>query len=244
MAVTEVGATTTDGGSGLSASSRTVSYTLNASANGIVVRLAWVGAPTSNMSSVTWNGTALTSAGTRPENGDGQTTEIWYLVSGTIDTGTHDVVVTGSANWEGIAICINGYSGFDTGTPVAGYAQSATGTASPITIDTAASATANDLVVDAVAVAFSVALTVDGSQSQDAQLDSASGGVRLAASNEAGAGGAVTMSWTHAGSVARGIAAVILKAQSGVTIAPGLGSQPITGRTPSMNFTIGMPDVP
>lgn len=83
-------------------------------------------------SAVTWNGVAMTKAGSS-EAGSGRYTQLWYVHSA--DTGTHDVVVTGGTDIYARAIS---FSGVKTQSgAVSGYATStATSTTPSLTVTT------------------------------------------------------------------------------------------------------------
>jgi len=220
MAVVRIGAVTTDTGSGGVTSTRTVAYTLDAAATAIVVRISWMGVPTPDITTgVTWDGTALTLAGTPPEHGDGHRTGIWVLASASLTTGAHNIVVTTvSGNWDDIAITITGYSGVDTASPTVGYASAFTGTSSPATVTTAVSAATGNLVLDSLVIDQAVAdLAMGAGQTSDGNVNGAGVVVKNAASSEAGAGSVVTMSWTFTGVHTKAIAAVILVAGAEVS---------------------------
>ena len=72
----------------------------------------------------------------------------------------------------------------------------------------------------------------------------ASGSGRLATAHEPG-DTSVTLLWTFTGTINYSALGYDIKAASvGTTIATPAGSQPLTGRAPTINWTIGMPSVP
>jgi hypothetical protein len=250
MAVAKVGSTGTKNDGGASAT-HTLAYDLNPSANfldcavgGYIDGIAIVG--------VTWNGTALTRIGTEVENADGRKLSAfrWDFANGAIATGTHNLVVTlQTSAAAGVLIEVNGWSGVDTTTPVNGVQTFATGgpgdTSSPTDIPSVTSAT-GDMVRGAVEAAFTTTFTGDGSpQVEDANFnDELFGSGRLATAHEPGSA-SVTLQWSFTPTINySALAYNIVAGTSGVSIAPQVGSQPVTGRTPSMNFSINMPDVP
>lgn len=211
MAVAKVGSTgTKNDGTG---TTHTLSYTLNGSANFLLARIQWneVG---DTISSVTWDGGAMTAAGSVAADGDDHKCVIYYLASPA--TGTRNLVVTFSGAVGGAFIGADGYSGVDTTTPVSDYTTgiSVGSAASPasITIDSAT----DDLVVDLLGWAWNGAtMTVGAGQTEDVNLaDTLFGGSHAGCSSEPGAT-SVTMSWTYTGNLNWAMAGLNIKAASG-----------------------------
>src|SRR5688572_1168148 len=250
MAVAKVGSTGTKNDGGASAT-HTLSYDLNASANFLNT---FIGGYIDGVSitGVTWNSVALTRIGSEVENADGRKLSAfrWDFSNGAIPTGTRNLVVSLSTSAAaGVLIEVNGWSGVDSTTPVNGVQSFATpapgDTASPTNLPAITSA-ANDMVRGGCETAFSTSLTSDGSpQVEDANFnDALFGSGRLATAHEPG-DTSVTLLWTFSGTINySALGYNINAAAAGTTIEPQLGSVPITGRAPTIDWMIGMPNVP
>lgn len=183
-------------------------YVLDSAANLLTVRVGMLNfLPTG----ITWNAVAMTNEGSRQDS-DGRYVSIWTLVNPA--TGSHTITVALASDTGGVVV-FDGWSGVDTGTPTAGFAQSAiNGIASPLSVTTAASATVDDIVIDAMCGPWNITFTDDASPSvQDALAsESTVGYATVGASHEPGSAGAVTSQWTFAALQTCCIATVILKA--------------------------------
>jgi hypothetical protein len=222
-------------------------YSLDGAANLLWVAVTWQGATT--ISSVNWNTSeAMTSFGGEIEDSDGHKTQMFYRVSPT--TGSHNVAVAFSGSTDGGTIGAQGFSGVDTSTPVrassfaSGQAAGPGGAASPASVTTGASASSGDMAVSTIGLG-AVALTVGGSATQLFQVQGTLFDTNVGAASYWASTGSLAMSWTYSGSHEWAEAVAILQAAaSGTTIAPGAGSTPMTGRTMTIGWSIGMPDVP
>ena len=170
----------------------------------LIVGVSYQDAPSStDVSSVTSNGTNLTKVGTASQSLD-VTSQIWRLVNP--DTGTHTIQVTltqAAKQISGAASFLNVHQT----TPVGSF-FSASGSSTAPSVDVTGVA-ANELVVDAVGVKTNAAATVGPSQTQ--RWNAAfSSDTRTAGSTESGTG-TVTMSWTLSSAVEWAIGAVALK---------------------------------
>jgi hypothetical protein len=250
MAVAKVGSTGTKN-DGAASATHTLAYDLNGAANFLDT---FIGGYIDGVSitGVTWNSVALTRIGTEVENADGRKLSAfrWDFTNGAIPTGTRNLVVSLSTSAAaGVLIEVNGWSGVDSTTPVDGVQSFATAgpgdTASPTNIPAVTSAT-GDMVRGAVETAFGTTLTSDGSpQVEDANFnDALFGSGRLATAHEPG-DTSVTLLWTFTPTINYSSMAYNIKAGvAGLSIPTPAGSQPYTGRTPSLGLTIGMPNVP
>lgn len=184
---------------------QTFSHTVTGSNPFIRVTVTYVTGQT--VSAVSYNGTALVTAGAASEFGKGVHLWKWDMANGAVPTGAHTVSVT----MTGTVACIIGaasYTGVDQTTPVSGYTAT---TGFDVTPTINVTSAVGDLVVDGVATPG--ATTVDASQTQEMNVFTSTymGG----ASREAGAA-SVTMSWT-APNNAWAIAAMNIKAAAGGT---------------------------
>lgn len=149
-----------------SASIERTSLTISHTTSGID-RLMLVGVSLNNelyetVSSVTYNGAPLSFVGTA-SNDDDSRSEIWSLVAP--ETGTHDVVITFSANLRrGAKAGVATFTGVNQGTPL-GTFQSNIGTQSTPATVTVNSAS-NELVFDVLTCETCGSITPDGSQAE------------------------------------------------------------------------------
>ncbi|MBN1567004.1 MAG: DUF2341 domain-containing protein [Acidobacteria bacterium] len=158
-----------------------------------------------SVSSVTFNGDALTRVGAAVRNNDVQT-ELWYQLAP--DAGTYSIVVTldSAARFVGGAISLNGV---DQNTPLGTYAGTSGNSSSPsITV----TSEEGGLVVDAMGYGTSnyTATAGAGQTQQWTQVTTngtASNNARGYSSTEAGAA-SVTMSWTLSSGTKWAISAV------------------------------------
>jgi len=146
------------------------------------------------VSSITYNGVALTLVGSRANATDARV-EIWRLIAP--PTGTHDVIITFSAELSSVARAgVMTFTGVNQATPLGTFA-SAIGSASPATVNVISAA--NELVFDTVGCLSQsepFSLTVGAGQTQ--RWNSVIMGYDrflVAGSTEPGAA-SVTMSWT------------------------------------------------
>lgn len=156
------------------------------------------------VSSITYNGAALTPVGSVASTTNIRV-EIWRLIAPT--TGTHDVVITFSANLRyGAKAGVATFTGAHQTTPLGTFASANGNSAGPATVNVT-SAT-NELVFDTVGCQgdedglFCSSLSVGGGQTQLWNLSALEGSTNgeqtlAAASTEPGAA-SVTMSWTIA----------------------------------------------
>ncbi len=143
------------------------------------------------VSSITYNGTALTLVGSATYSNDTRA-EIWRLVAP--DTGTHDVVITFSANMSyGAVADVMTFTEVNQTTPLGTFASASGESAGPATVNV--SSVTNELVFDTVACETCDSLTVGGGQTEYWNLSQNDGHVMGAGSTEPGAA-TVTMSWT------------------------------------------------
>jgi hypothetical protein len=157
------------------------------------------------VSSVTYNGLALTLVGTAASTTNTRV-EIWRRIAPS--TGTNDVVITFSGNLRyGARAGVMTFTGVHQTTPLGTFAGANGNSVGPATVNVTSAAT--DLVFDTVGCAANdtatlcSSLTVGAGQTQRWNLfalDAGSTGeqLRAAGSTEPGVAGTVTMSWTIA----------------------------------------------
>lgn len=174
----------------------TLSYPFTVGSSGVnrllVVGVAVNGSPAPTVSSVTYNGVALTQIGTQLDSAPGYENisriDQWRLVAPA--TGTHNVVVTLSSAAGALLSGATSLTGVDQGSPVRGYtADDGWSTTASVTVSSAD----GDLVLDTVCNGNSV-----GAPSQDQQYvlnnSSSYGCDNIGGSTKAGAS-SVVMSW-------------------------------------------------
>jgi hypothetical protein len=149
------------------------------------------GAP--SVSSITYNGVALSPVGSRATSDNKGRIEIWQLVAPA--TGTNNVVVTLSAAPDDATVGVMTFTGVDQSTPLGAFASA---TADSGTASVTVASAANELVFDTLVVEGSAdkALAPGAGQTERwdlYQAPRANGG----GSTEAGAA-SVVMSWTFA----------------------------------------------
>ena len=201
------------------ASSLTFAHTIGSGSNGLLV--VNVASQSASVSSVTYNGTALTFLGVA-QNGTSARTEMWYLKAPA--AGTANVVITMSASAEFTGGAAN-FFGVDQTTPTGAFTAATGGAHAPAV--TVASA-AGELVIDSVSVRDGNFTATGAGQTTLFTQDTGGGGgtVLGVGSREAGAA-SVTMDWSlsGAGSGAWAAGAVSLKAAATaiVTVTPTSG---------------------
>jgi predicted ribosomally synthesized peptide with SipW-like signal peptide len=192
------------------ASSLTWAHTVSGSNRYLVVGVSINNENSGTVSSVTYNGQALTSLGTAT-NGTNARVEMWGMLAP--PTGTHNIVVTLSTSQRFTAGAVS-FTGVHQTTPL-GTLVSNTGTS--LSASVAASSASGEVVVDVVAKKNSDStLTVGADQTQRwnevTTNSTTSNNVVGAASTEPGAA-SVTMSWFISGGSSRpwAIVAIPLK---------------------------------
>lgn len=143
------------------------------------------------VSSVTYNGTALTLVGSATYSNDARA-EIWRLIAPA--TGTHDVIITFDKNMSyGAVAGVMTFTEVNQTTPLGTFASASSESVGPATVDV--SSATNELVFDTVACETCTSLTVGGGQTEYWNLSQNDNHVMGAGSTELGAA-TVTMSWT------------------------------------------------
>lgn len=176
---------------------RNTSHTVTADTNCLVVLIAHRGNRT--VSSMTWNGDAMTQAGTYAQRGTTVGSSIWYRVNP--DVGTFNLATALSSTDNTILACVN-LSGVDTADPVG---TTVTANNFDNTPPPSVTVTADDgwMVLDVVGVkeeATSPVLTIGANQDYIAGIDTGGeiqGTLRAGMSSEAGAA-SVSMDWAEA----------------------------------------------
>lgn len=180
------------------------------------------------ISSVTWNGAAMTQIGTVVR---GSSTIYVYRILAP-PTSASDVVITFSGATPSGPYLVTSYNGVDQTTPVSGFVTN-TGSGTTPTVDV--SSAADNLVLDAMDVA-NVISSVGADQTAEF-IDTAGGSDRFGGSREAGAS-TVTMSWTVS-SGAWSILAFSLNNASGGGGADAEGALNAPAPTLAASITVG-----
>ena len=178
-------------------------------------RLMLVGVPIAlgsgeSVSSVTYNGDALTFEGAAQGPGNDSRIEIWSRVAP--DTGTHDVVVNlSSSGHDGASAGVATFTGVDQATPLGTFASdSGSGGSASFNVSSAV----GDLVFGVVAVddGTDYNLVPGGGQAEHWDLDS--GELNSSGTTEDGAA-SVSTSWTWSGSDDFAAGGISVKAAAG-----------------------------
>lgn len=161
------------------------------------------------ISSITYNGVALTAVpGGSTNNGQYYVTA-YYLIAP--DTGTHDIVVTVSGSVFDFGAGAISYTDAHQTTPL-GTAVTATGTST--TPSVTVSSAADELVDDGLVIIHGGTLSVGAGQTQRWNAIASSGFIKYAGSTEGGAA-STTMSWSNSSSQTWAIVAVPIKPVGG-----------------------------
>jgi len=161
------------------------------------------------ISSITYNGVALTAVpGGSTNNGQYYVTA-YYLIAP--DTGTHDIVVTVSGSVFDFGAGAISYTDAHQTTPL-GTAVTATGTST--TPSVTVSSAADELVDDGLVIIHGGTLSVGAGQTQRWNAIATSGFIKYAGSTEGGAA-STTMSWSNSSSQTWAIVAVPIKPVGG-----------------------------
>jgi len=204
----------------------TISHTTASGADRLMlVGISFVNDELETVSSVTYNGVALTLVGSEVRSDDGRV-EIWRLIAP--PSGTHNVVITFSAPLARAAVAgVMTFTGVHQTTPLGTFASASLSCTAPCANPSVnVTSAVNELVFDTVACETCTSFTVGAGQTQRwnlAPLD----GTRPspgAGSTEPGAA-TVTMSWTMGTDDHWAI--------GGVSIKPSGGSAPVVDSTSS-----------
>jgi len=203
-----------------------ISHTTGSGADRLMlVGISFVNDELETVSSVTYNGAALTSVGT-VDNSDDARVEIWRLIAP--PSGTYDVVITFSAPLARAAVAgVMTFTGVHQTTPLGTFASASLSCTAPCA-DPSVNVTSavNELVFDTVACETCTSFTVGAGQTQGWNLATLDGPRPSpgAGSTEPGAA-TVTMSWTPGTDDHWAIGAVSIK--------PSGGSAPVVDSTSS-----------
>ncbi|HEX9895911.1 MAG TPA: hypothetical protein VGA78_18410, partial [Gemmatimonadales bacterium] len=218
-------------------STLTISHTTGSGSNRLMlVGISFVNDRAETVTSVNYNGVALTSVGTATSVDDARV-EIWRLIAP--PTGTYNVIITFSAPLRRAAtVGVMTFTGVHQTTPLGTFA-SATGQAPTTEPSVNVTSASGELVFDTVACESCTSLTVGAGQTQRWNLQELSGAPATlgAGSTEAGAA-SVTMSWTRGSDDHWAIGAVSIKPASGGAISFQSGSQGNTGDNQVGSLTV------
>lgn len=170
----------------------TISHTTSGTNRLIMVGIALNNDNFETVGSVTYNGVLLSLVGSAAQADDARV-EIWSLVAP--DTGTHDVVITFSAELIRTAVVgVTTFTGVDQVTPLGTFASNSGLQTTPATVNV--SSAANELVFDTVAGEACGSLTVGAGQTQRWNILTDSGGpVTFGVGSTEWGAATVTMSW-------------------------------------------------
>jgi hypothetical protein len=148
------------------------------------------------VSSITYNGVALSLIGVKSSVSGACRIELWGLVNPDTGTNVISVTLTGAINSIG---CASSYTGVHQTSPTEAFnsAQATNGGAADATVDVTTVAD-NDWCVDIVAT-DDTAITVGAGQGQRANVTSVAGSGAMSDEGPKTPAGAVTMSWTDVG---------------------------------------------
>jgi hypothetical protein len=178
-------------------SSITVAHVLGGQANRMVIVAVIQRSIPLRTATATYNGQAITQIFTA-DNGTNKRIIIFSLLENNLPSpGTHNVIVTYSANVGDAVVGVTSWSNANQANPSnTATAQSAGSGTAAVNITTTAN---NSMVLDAVLVTGNNVLTQDGSQTLDWQQNDTGGGLNVStgASHKLQAlAGSVTMQWT------------------------------------------------
>ncbi|MCA9160355.1 MAG: DNRLRE domain-containing protein, partial [Planctomycetales bacterium] len=175
-------------GTAVNATGVTFSHTVSGTNRLLLVSVATEPTASEGVSSVTYNGTSLSFVGSRLHAALNVRIETWALVAPA--TGTHNVVITLSAQSKAIAAGAVSFTGVDQSTPLGAYA-SAEGDSSTATVNVASAN--GELVYGFAGVRKGTDATPGAGQTE--QTDVKTGNIEGVGSTEAGAASVVT-SWS------------------------------------------------
>ncbi len=199
---------------------QTIAHTCSGTERLIVLRAGyWAAAAGDAISSVAYNGVALTKIADSGRSSGGDNAQIWILVAPA--TGANNLVITwGSTSGTNRAgtLQITSYNGVDQSTPTG---TAATGTGSGTSVSVNVSGASGDYVIDVIAWdAGTATASLPGGSGQTSNFNAVSNGEGGAGSNEPGAA-SVTMSWTLSVSTTWSQSGIALKPTGGVVTPTG-----------------------
>lgn len=194
-----------------SGSSVSYSHTCSGSDRLLIVGVAWRG--TQTVSSVTYNGVAMTQVAAHAAGGNNTRVKQYYLINPASGANTVSVTMSGATN---LVVGSISFNGAHQTTPL-GTQATATGTSGNPSVSV--SSASDEIVVDSLSYDRASSLTVGAGQTQRYNRDDNGGGdLWGAGSTEAGAA-SVTMSWTAGASEGWAIAGVSVKPSGGAAAA-------------------------
>lgn len=177
------------------------------------------------VSSITYNGVALTLLGSRNSVSGACRVELWGLVAPAYGTNTIAVTLSGSIASAGVA---SSYTGVHQTSPIEAFnsGQATNVGAADATVDVTTVAD-NDWVVDIVAT-DDTAITVGSGQTQAGNVTGAGGSGAMSYEGPKTPAGSVTMSWTD-------VAALATWAIGGVALRPITAASLVTSLIKTIN---------
>ena len=216
--------------------SNTLSYTVPAGANVLVLRLAGSGGP----DGITHNGKALNELA-YINDGDQGNIRIWELLNP--DVGTFDLVISKAASsrtYRGFATCL---SGVDTGVASTFATAAVYGTSTSAAVTT----TADNFVLDIINIKTTQTATVGAGQTVDATAAASITNYHAYGSTEVATTTSTAMSWTFDISertgqvaVAYTAAATTLSLTAPDTVTHGVATTATGNQLSTVNVTTGM----
>jgi uncharacterized repeat protein (TIGR01451 family) len=221
----------------------TFAHTTTTTANRVLVvgiSINITNAPTTAVTGVTYDGTALTLAGSHNDAGETRRVEMWYLLAPV--NGTFNVVVSvdiPAAFTEGVAVGATTFTGVDQTVPVSSLASAdgAAGNYSQLNVPSVV----NGMILDTLATDGTQTVTVPGPQALQWNLQSQNNtnpGVRASGSSRTGAP-SVPVSETFSGTSNWSLGAVSINPTAAdIGVATTVGSAVFLGQSTTYNITV------
>ncbi|MGB7851810.1 MAG: S24 family peptidase, partial [Candidatus Sulfotelmatobacter sp.] len=222
----------------------TFTHTTTATANRVLivgVSINITNAPTTDVTGVTYDGTALSFVGAHNDAGDTRRVEMWYLLAPASGTNLPIVVSVDipTAVTEGVVAGATTFTGVDQTVPLGSFvsADGAAGANSQLDVPSVV----NGMVLDTLAIAGNQTITISGPQVSQWNLNSAgtaNPGIRASGSSRTGAP-SVPLSETFSGTSNWSLGAVSINptaADIGVTTS--VGSAVFLGQNTTYTITV------
>ncbi|MGB8580085.1 MAG: C25 family cysteine peptidase [Candidatus Sulfotelmatobacter sp.] len=200
-----------------------------------------VNAPTTTVSSVTYNGTALHFLGAHNDAGNTRRVEMWYLLSPA--AGTFNIVVSvdipgGTAEQLGVVAGAVTFTGVDQTVPLSPFvsANGANGANSQLDVPSVI----NGMILDTLSVAGNQAVTVPGPQVSEWNTNTGAGATDVRSSGSARTGApSVPISETFSGTSNWSLGAVSINPSTAdIAVTTSVGSAVFLGQNTTYNITV------
>jgi len=205
-------------------SSVTSAHTVTGANTYLIVEVGLTSGAIGNVTGVTYNGVAMTSLNNVNPVGHGLRGTFWGLKNPA--TGTHNIVASISGANDGVTVTGSSYTGVDQTTPIGVVAAADSGAGTSASASISVASAVGDVVVGGIIIgnaATSITIGAGQTQRAAANLIVSNGEHDNRISDEPGAAGTTTHSWTWTGATDWTIAGVALK-PAGAATAPA-GSQ-------------------